>query len=316
MKFKPILFYTKHRQTIPILQESKQDFILIDFDQLWKILRIFGKTKTSKFRAKVYFVLLKVLKPEIILDINWIGRVAMIHHLYSKKYNVKLVAVQHGFYTGGHISNRFPEGRWHKMARCTHFWIWSDCIKGEVVENRANFMVNGNPWYNKFFDSRQPYRKIERVETILILPTNFEKTEGKKVEKLIHLVRVLTTSGFKVSIKFHHLNEIFPQLDQVNILENIDIYSVLLKQEFDLVIADHSTTLLDALFFNNFVSFCNFHQSSNTLYEKFLGELNVEFIEDEMIKIISSKRIEQQTNFLNYLGLNGKYSNSILDNIK
>ncbi len=240
----------------------------------------------------------------------------MIHHLYSKRYNVKLVAVQHGFYTGGHISNRFPEGRWHKMARCTHFWIWSDCIKGEVVENRANFMVNGNPWYNKFFDSRQPYRKIERVETILILPTNFEKTEGKKVEKLVHLVRILTTSGFKVSIKFHHLNEIFPQMEHVNILENIDLYSVLLKQEFDLVIADHSTTLLDALFFNNFVSFCNFHQSSNTLYEKFLGELNVEFIEDEMIKIISSKRIEQQTNFLNYLGLNGKYSNSILDNIK
>ncbi len=316
MKFKPILLYTKHRQTIPILQENKEDFVLIDFDQLWKILRIFGKTRTSKLRAKVYFVLLKVLKPEIILDINWIGRVAMIHHLYSKKYNVKLVAVQHGFYTGGHISNRFPEGRWHKMARCTHFWIWSDCIKSEVVENRANFIVNGNPLYNTLFGFKNPYRKIEKVETILILPTSFVVGDEQKLDKLNYVIDCLVLNGYQVYIKFHHMNQIFPNKDQVKILENIDVYSVLLKQEFDLVIADHSTTLLDALFFNNFVSFCNFHQSSNTLYEKFLGELNVEFIEDEMIKIISSNRIEQQTNFLNYLGLNGKYSNSILDNIK
>lgn len=316
MKFKPILLYTKHRQTIPILQESKQDFILIDFDQLWKILRIFGKTKTSKFRAKVYFVLLKVLKPEIILDINWIGRVAMIHHLYSKKYNVKLVAVQHGFYTGGHISNRFPEGRWHKMARCTHFWIWSDCIKGEVIENHANFIVNGNPWYNKFFESRKTHPTIEKIESILILPTSFVKGEERKLDILNLLIQNLVSADFSVFVKFHHLNEIFPKMDQVNILENIDLYSVLLKQEFDLVIADHSTTLLDALFFNNLVTFCNFHQSPNTLYERFLGELNVEFIEDEMKKIVSPKRIEVQNNFLNYLGLNGKYSNSLLDTIK
>ena len=315
MIVKPILLYTKHRQTIPILQENKKDFILIDFDQLWKWLRIFGKTRTSKLRVKFYYFILKVLKPEIILDINWIGRVAMIHHIYSKKHKVKLIAVQHGFYTGGHISNRFPEGRWHKMARCTHFWIWSDYIKREVLENHANFIVNGNPLYNKLIQLKQPYRKIEKVETILILPTNFEKNEGKKVVKLTHLVDILVNSGFNVFIKFHHLNEIYPKMDQVTVLDNIDLYTILFKQEFDLIIADHSTTLLDAMFFNNLVSFCNFQESPNTLYEKFLGELNMESIEDEMLKVISPNRIEQQSNFLNYLGLNNVYSNSILSKI-
>lgn len=312
--FKPILLYTKHRQTIPILHENKEDFIFIDFDRLWKFLRIFGKTNTSKLRVKAYFLLLKVLKPEVILDINWIGRVAMIHHLYSKKNEVKLLVVQHGFYTGGMISKRFPEGRWHKMARCTHFWIWSDFIRTEVIENNANFVVNGNPLYNELLEFRQPYRKIDKVQSILILPTNFDEKEGNKVVKLIQLANKLIQYGFDVCIKFHHLNQIYPQIDNVKVLENVDLYEVLYKQEFDLIIADHSTTLLDAMFFNNLVSFCNFHNSPNTLYEKFLGELKIETIEDDLLYGNNQNKIELQTNFMNYLGFNKVYNNS-LENI-
>ena len=88
--FKPILLYTKHRQTIPIIEENKKDFILIDFDRLWRCLRFFGKTNSSKLRARIYISILKLLKPSIILDINWIGRVAMVHYIYSKKNKVKL----------------------------------------------------------------------------------------------------------------------------------------------------------------------------------------------------------------------------------
>jgi hypothetical protein len=309
--FKPILLYTKHRQTIPIIEENRQDFLLIDFDILWKYLRFLGKTNTSKSRAKVYFLILKILKPEIILDINWIGRVAIIHHIYSRKNMVKLVAVQHGFYTGGYISNRFTEGRWHKMARCTHFWIWSEYISGEVLRNNSTFIVNGNPLYNKLIKMKRPFRKIEKVESILILPTSFEKKDGKKLKKLVHLTNQLVDCGFEVVIKFHLQNEIFPILDNIKILENIDLYEVLYKQEFDLIIADHSTTLLDAMFFNNLVSFCNFHNSPNTLYEKFLGELNIETIEDDLLYGNNQNKIELQTNFMNYLGFNKVYNNSL-----
>lgn len=310
-RIKPILLYTKHRQTIPILEENKKDFILIDFDRLWKFLRIFGKTKTSKLRVKVYFLLLKVLKPEVILDINWIGRVAMIHRIYSKKNKVKLLVIQHGFYTGGYISNRFPEGRWHKMARCTHFWIWSDYIRSEVSKNNANFIINGNPLYNKLVKYRQPYRKIDSVQRILILPTNFDKKEGNKVDKLILLANKLIHHGFDVFIKFHHLNQIYPQIESVRILGNVDLYEVLYKQEFDLIIADHSTTLLDAMFFNNLVSFCNFHNSPNTLYEQFLGELNLETIEEDLLNLNNQHKIERQTSLMNYLGFNNEYNNSL-----
>lgn len=310
--FKPILLYTKHRQTIPIIEENRRDFLIINFDVLWKYLRFLGKTNTSKLRANVYFLILKILKPEIILDINWIGRVAMIHHIYSRKNKVKLVAVQHGFYTGGYISNRFPEGRWHKMARCTHFWIWSEYISGEVLRNNSTFIVNGNPLYNKLIRMKRPFRKIEKVESILILPTSFEKKDGEKLKKLVHLTSQLSNCGFEVAIKFHLQNEIFPILNNIRILENIDLYEVLYKQKFDLIIADHSTTLLDAMFFNNLVCFCNFHNSPNTLYEKFLGELDIDTIQDEILNSELLDRIELQTKFLNYLGLNNPYSNSLM----
>ena len=310
-KRKPILLYTEHRQTIPIIQENKKDFVLINFVQLWKFLRIFGKTNSSKLRAKVYYLILKTLKPEVIIDINWIGRVAIIHQIYSRNNKVKFVVVQHGFYTGGYISNRFPEGRWHKMARCTHFWIWSEYISGEVLMNNSTFFVNGNPLYNDLIKFKQPFRRIEKVKTILIAPTNFTLKEGEKLDKLMNLVSKLVDSGVQVFIKLHHLNELFPKLENIIILENINFYEVLYKQEFDLIIADHSTTLLDAMFFNNLVAFCNFHNSPNTLYEKLLGELNIESIEHELEKCLLPDRIELQNKFLNYLGLNNPYSNSL-----
>lgn len=310
---KPILLYTKHRQTIPIIEENGKDFILIDFDRLWKYLRIFGKTNTSKLRAKVYWILLKILRPAIILDINWIGRVAMIHHIYSKNNKVNLLVVQHGFYTGGYISARFPENRLHKMARCTHFWIWSDCIRKEVTENHAKILVKGNPIYNKYFRLRLSYKKLDKIQSVLILPTAFEMEDDSKIDKLNSLIRELKQKGYSVSIKLHNQNIIRPDTSGAILLENFDIYKVLLNHEYDLIIADHSTTLLDAIYLNNLVAFCNFHEAPNTLYEKFLGELNKSNIDFEFKEIISLNRVKQQEQFINYLGLNNSYSNSLLD---
>jgi hypothetical protein len=310
--FKPILLYTKHRQTVPILQENENDFILIDFDRIWKYLRIFGKTNTSKLRVKAYYLILKILKPAIILDINWIGRVAIIHHVYSKKNTVKLIAVQHGFYTGGYISTRFPEGRWHKMARSTHFWIWSEYIRAEVIENHANFIVKGNPLYNSYSSFVRPYREIEKVQSILILPTAFEKNETHKLFKLNNLIQKLVAAGYQTYVKLHPMNEICPDLSNVTVLNDVNLYTILYRQEFDLIIADHSTTFLDALFFNNYVSFCNFHNSPDTLYERFLGEFDMELLEDDVTRCISPERVELQVDFLKKLGLNKVYNNSLL----
>ncbi len=312
MKIKPILLYTKHRQTIPILEDNKNDYYLISFDSIWRILRVFGKTNSSKFRARIYYWILCLLRPQIILDINWIGRVALIHYLYSKRHKVKLVAVQHGFYTGGYISTRFPEGRWHKMARCTHFWIWSDVIRDEVISNGAELILKGNPLYNKFITDRKDYRHITQIRSILILPTSFERQDAEKLEKFNALVLTLKHLGYELYVKFHPMNFLFPDLTGIKVMADLDVYKALADQEFDLIIADHSTTLLDAIYFNNLVSFCNFHNSPNTLYEKFLGELNIESIEVDLLNIISSDRIQEQMNLIAYLGLNNRYNNSLL----
>lgn len=211
------------------------------------IFKYFGSVK---LRRKIYYFIINLINPFLILDVHWLSEPSKIHWHWDKlKGNrSKFIVIQHGVYTGGSISDKFDE----RHPQTSNFWVWSEYYKdqfSQIFQNKGklvNIQVFGNTLYNAFNRNDFEYKEIHKIESILIAPTKLNDQQSFWYNKLI---QYLTSQHCNVVLKFHNYQDL-NLFDQVQNLISEDSLTNLLKHSSNnLVISDVSTVLLDSIFF-------------------------------------------------------------------
>ncbi len=274
---KEIVIYNKHRQTLPIVTnlKNKEDFIFINIKYIWRIFPLPGR---YKLKFKVVYYLLNIINPKYILDINWINKWQSLYKVWTKKHpESKFIVVQHGSYVGGIVTDKA-----HRYSKCDIFLTWGDYFTDVFRDYNSNkktkILSFGNPVYNTLSRSRFDYNTTSTGK-ILVIPSVISKERKVHFDSLIYK---LNSIGFTVYFKGHKQQE--KKGATLNYLENgyikkinDEISQILKKNDFDFVISDHSTALLDAIYFKNRVLYFspngNLNAFENNNYSNFLKNI-------------------------------------------
>lgn len=251
---KEIILYDKHRQTEPLAQNAfnKSKFLFIDIGVLWRLIPF---RSIDKRKHKIMFCLLTIIRPKYILTMNWISVRESLYKVWTAKHpESRFIVVQHGSYKGGIVTDIA-----HRYAKCDVFFVWGEYFKNvfEHYNKGKNVQIVslGNPVYNTCNRNDFTYRK-GITGKILLLPS---ASDELLLEHLYSLIHRLNELEFKVFVKTHNkqgreLNKDgsfkYPEIKNVEKITS-DLYEVLRKNDFDFIISDHSTALLDAIFFKN-----------------------------------------------------------------
>lgn len=226
---------------MPIVEDesNRDDYRFIDYQKIWRLLRIFGKTSSkNKIRFHIYCWLLNRIKPKYILEINWIGRLELFHYLYAKKSKkTTTIVVQHGAYQGGLVGDRG-----HKMLRCSFFWVWSSYWENQFILNKGQILVKGNPIYNKNWNSRTLEHKKSFHNRKMLVVLSYEDLYYK-FEVLIQLLNI---SEFEYEVKLRKGRNVPVGIKSA---PNLSVYELFSSGNYDFIITDFSTTAIDAHFF-------------------------------------------------------------------
>jgi hypothetical protein len=185
--------------------------------------------------------------------------------------------VQHGGYVGGVVTVNS-----HKYIRSDVFLTWGEHFQKyfkELNSKKAISIVNfGNPIYNGIQRDNFKYDTKE-LKNVLIINSG---VTNKGLTNLKALVSWLQKQGYIIAVKPHAHQEkkfIPLSLSNVNIIVGNTNKDLLRSDAYDLIIADHSTSLVDAIFFKKKVLFFPqydrgtvFHKN---VYSKFLKPLEV-----------------------------------------
>jgi hypothetical protein len=296
-----IILYTRHRQTLPLINtETKKKYFFAEYTLLWKLTFPFGRNSSLRYRVMALF--LYIVSPKYILDVNWIMKYHILFYVWCKKSgNSKYVVVQHGIYAAGIITEIS-----HRFTKCDVMLCWSDYFK-EVLSGynqgkKTKFYVIGNPVYNQYDRSNFEYKKdIGNKILIAISPMG-----GERLKKLTEFKNNLEKMNFVVNIKEHPLQSIMEKpLTGFNKITG-DLYSILTSDEYDIVMCDTSTSLLDAIFFKKYVMFFSpenttIHYTDN-IYSKHLRNFASEYKSVVTKQDLQSKlNISDQENLFNQL---------------
>ena len=253
------------------------------------------------------YVILSLLNPKYILSMNWISKRESLYKVWTAKNpKSKFIVVQHGGYVGGFVTD-IP----HRYTKCDVFLTWgpyfTQQFKGYNGLKNVEILSFGNPVYNAY--NREVFNyKQSQTRKILLLPTALDEANAKHIYFLINKLKDL---NFNVTLKEHamqgtskdaHGNLRFPSIEGVEKIQG-NLYHLLQKNDFDLVICDHSSSLLDAIFFKNKVIYFdpnNKTKGYTTHYSKYLVNLfETQFeslTKEDFYHLLS---IEQQEGLLN-----------------
>lgn len=242
---KRIVVYNRHRQSEPLVMDkrNRKRFIFIEASGFWKRIP-FKSTNKNKYR--VMSLILMLLSPAVILDINWISPYQRFYRVWARKTGRRFVVLQHGSYIGGVITDRA-----HRFVHCDVLLTWGPyftSLFSSVNSGKATKIVSfGNPVFNRLDRNAFRYRG-NRNNTVLLAPSVVDQG---RLPQWLAFYNYLTSRGYMVLLKEHKLQSKFggPMREIPKTTENI--YDVLLAQKYDLVITDHSSVLLDAIFFKN-----------------------------------------------------------------
>jgi hypothetical protein len=269
---KEIILYNRHRQTIPIINEAwnREHFIFFEIIFLWRLIPFSSK---SKYKFRIMYGLLNLISPKFILDVNWISSWHSLYYLWCKKNSTsKFIVVQHGLYAAGVITDVA-----HRYSKCQIMLCWGAYFK-ELFESynsgkRARFIIFGNTIYNR--EHRSFFQYVPTFTgNILLVPTGIKR---ERLEVLTRFKDKLEGLGFNVFLKEHNLQtRFFGKIDGFNKIQG-DIYSILSEKNYDIVISDHSSCLLDAIYYKNNVLFFSplleDEYYYNNIYSDFLPNL-------------------------------------------
>ncbi|MFZ4057307.1 MAG: hypothetical protein ACOYKE_04185 [Ferruginibacter sp.] len=269
---KELVIFVKHRNSIPLLNaENKKHYIFLDPFYLWKFSFLFGRN--SKLRYKAMAVMLSILSPRFIIDINWISKQHSLYLAWCRKHSYcKFVVVQHGAYVAGLITD-IP----HRYAKCQVMLCWSnyfiDVLKNYNTGKQVKFLLFGNPPYNQY--NRNEFNfPTTNGNKILVAPSLIKET---RLTILLDFLQHLKNIGFDVYVKEHFFQPRYAQsIEGFNKVTG-DFYSILKNHQYDIVITDVSSCMLDILCFKNkalyFSPAGEADYNSNNEYSKYLENL-------------------------------------------
>lgn len=247
-------------------------------------------------------MVLNFLKPNIILDINWINLKGGIYHLWAKNNRPsKFVVLQHGSYVGGIVTDIA-----HRYAHCDEFLTWGDYFTNyfERVNCHKSVRIKtfGNPIFNEVGRNDFDYPIKEGVKKVLIAPS---AVSADRISKYIHLMNSLVRTDLEIWFKPHNLQNRLG--GNFNLPEGVILYSGNnLWADFELIISDISSILLDACFFKKFVLFfMPYHAEesfNNSLYSRFMlniAELDVGISNVE--NLLTLVNLQAQEDLLRYM---------------
>ena len=261
-RMKQIIIYGKHRNVDPIVKANKEKYLFVNFKNIHKIAKLVKIiTKSEKTYARSIYLILSIIKPKAILSCNWITKAQKVFYLYSKKTNCDFVVVQHGAYYGGLVTAKD-----HRYMKCSKFLVWGDYFKRTFdnynPSNKDNIVIFGNPVFNSIVRSQYDYPTS--INKILIAFTFIQDSDLHLYEKVLEKI---SYSNIDFDVKYHNFQrKKYTGFSEKEVNGNIpDII-----HSYDLVICDHSTVLLDAVFFKRFIIFAD-HSSVGSYYEKYLN---------------------------------------------
>ena len=277
---KQIIIYENHRNVAPLLNNfNKHKFIFISANPIWKILTVLGN---RKLRDKAVLMVLKIINPIAILSMNWVSNRQHIYYVFAKQKRRDFIVVQHGSYVGGIITDEA-----HKYAQCTIMLCWSSFFVTTFKQLNpfaiTRFIEYGNPVYNMYDRDNFGYTNTP-INSILLLPTYMK--ENHVVERFKDFYHKLVSLGFTVVVGQHNYQKRFNPLGGVVVTDTTSL-ELLKAKKFDLIISDHSSALLDAIFFKNKILYFNADvENTQNKYSQFLenmASLKTDAISRDMI---------------------------------
>lgn len=276
---KEIILYNKHRQVAPLVTNgfNRKKFWFIPIGIIWKYIPF----KTSdKRKHRIMYFLLNCIHPKYILSMNWQSQRESLYKVWTNRNsNSKFIVVQHGAYVGGIVTD-IP----HKFTKCDIFLTWGsyfvEQFKAYNSLKKVEIVNFGNPIYNMYDRENFEY-KDNNSNKVLIIPTALDKND---ILHFYELLKRLKDVGFQVVVKEHNKqgkekdindNLKYPSIEGVNKITG-ELYSILKDNDYDFIISDHSSSLLDTIFFKNKVIY--FDPNNNTKgyttnYSKYLTNL-------------------------------------------
>ncbi len=316
---KELIMYDRHRNTAPIADhaDNKKYFVFWSLDNFWKSIPLKNK---HKLKHRIMYVILSLLNPKYILSMNWISKRESLYKVWTAKNpKSKFIVVQHGGYVGGFVTD-IP----HRYTKCDVFLTWgpyfTQQFKGYNGLKNVEILSFGNAVYNAY--NREVFNyKQSQTRKILLLPTALDEANAKHIYFLINKLKDL---NFNVTLKEHamqgtsndaHGNLRFPSIEGVEKIQG-NLYHLLQKNDFDLVICDHSSSLLDAIFFKNKVIYFdpnNKTKGYTTHYSKYLVNLfECDFktlTKDDFYNLVSIEKQEKLLENMIFEGNNELSSN-------
>lgn len=220
------------------------------------------------------YVIFNVLQPKCILGINWIGQTDSLYMVWTTKNpKSKFIVVQHGSYVGGVVTDSA-----HKYTKCDIFYTWGAYFTNSFKKindgKKTKILSFGNPVYNTIVRKDISY-STSRNQKILLAPSGIK---GRRLEELFLLKEKLLSLGFKVYLKQHNMQE--SHFQKITDFKKIkaNIFELLKSNEFDIIITDHSSLMLDGIFFKqNMIFFSlpedDFLEATKNNYTNFLDNL-------------------------------------------
>lgn len=279
---KELILYDSHRNTTPIVNnaENRKHFVFWNIAILWKLIPLKNKHKE---KHQIMFALLTVLNPKYILSMNWLSKRESLYKVWTAKNpQSKFIVVQHGGYVGGVVTD-VP----HKYTKCDIFLTWGPFFKDQFTKYNAlknvEILSFGNPVYNTYNRENFEY-KLTQAKSILLLPTALNDANVKHINNLIKKLKAL---NFNVTLKEHSKQGTekdnngdikYPSIENIDKIEGA-LYPILQNNNFDFIICDHSSSLIDTIFFKNKVLYFdpNNMNGYKTRYSDYLPNL---FLQD------------------------------------
>lgn len=245
------------------------------------------------------YVVLSCIQPKYIISMNWLTKRESLYMVWTAKHSKsKFIVMQHGAYVGGIVTD-IP----HKYTKCDIFLTWGRFFVEQFIANNKSKKVKivnfGNSIYNEY--NRTNYSYKEQISNkVLLVPTALDKINISILYSLIYRLKELS---FEVEVKAHayqgrtNVGIEYPNFHGITLVKG-QVYEILQKSDYEFVISDHSSSLLDAIFFKNKVLYFDPNNNSKgyiTNYSNFLANLFEEdFTNIEKVDFYNLVNVEKQ----------------------
>jgi hypothetical protein len=295
---KEIILYDKHRQIEPLVSDykNKTKYWFFNIGFIWNIIPY----KTSdKRKHKVMYVILSCIQPKYIISMNWLTQRESLYKVWTARHSKsKFIVMQHGAYVGGIVTD-IP----HKYTKCDIFLTWGPFFVEQFTfyntSKKVKIVNFGNSIYNQFNRTNFSYKE-QISKKVLLVPTALDNIN---INILYTLINRLKELYFEVEVKAHAyqgrstVGIEYPNFHGVTLVKG-QLYEILQKSDYEFVISDHSSSLLDAIFFKNKVLYFDPNNNSKgyrTNYSNYLINLHdKDFVNIERDDFFDLINIENQ----------------------